>query len=155
MKFIDFLKDTRENVLPELEKQALEILSSQMFLIGYKEFTKNELKPNATTFQWIKYIHKLLFISQKTVVDNTKKFKEDLVGRVRVFNKELNSYKSELDEFPPLGDINDIHVYVKKAQNVDDKLTKAMGTIDEFNRLENFYGLKESTYPLRKQVNIN
>lgn len=154
IKFIQFLDDTRNNVLPGLEKKTLEIFSCQMFLLDYYSFTKNELKPNSTTFQWVKNIHKLIFYSEKTIKEKTKSFKEDLIKRIKIFNKELIIYKSELDEFPPLGDINDIQIYAKKSQNLNDKLTNALDTIDEFNRLERYYGMKESVYPLRKLVNI-
>jgi len=154
IQLIEFINNTRDNILPELEKQIIEMLLCETFLLGYIQFTNKELKPYTTTFQWVKRIHKLIFNSHHTIKEKSKEFKEDLSNQIKIFNTKLENYKSELNEYPQLGDLNDINIYAKKSQILDDKLTEALETIDEFNRLENYYGLKESVYPLRKFVRI-
>lgn len=154
IQLIESINNTRDNILPALEKQTVEMLLCETFLLGYMTFTNKELKPYTTTFRWVKRIHKLILNSRHTIEKKSKEFKEDLSNQIKIFNTKLENYKSELDEYPQLGDLDDINIYVKKSQILDDKLTKALETIDEFNRLENYYGLQESEYPLRKVVCI-
>lgn len=154
IQFIEFINNARDNVLPALEKQIVEVLSCETFLLSYMPFTNKELKPYTTTYQLVKRVHKFIFNSRHTIVEKSKEFKEDLSNRIKIFNNKLESYKYELNDYPQLGDINDINTYAKKSQILDDKLLEALETIDEFNRLENYYGLKESVYPLRKFVSI-
>lgn len=153
IQFIKFINNTRDNTLPELAKQTVEILLCEMFLLDYMKFTTKEMTSNTKTFQWVKHIHELILSSQHTIKKCSVKFKNNLLNNVNIFNMKLKNYKSELNDFPQLGNINDIHMYAKKSQDLDDKLTEALKSIDEFNRLENYYGLSESVYPLRNLVN--
>lgn len=154
IKLIEFINDTRFNVLPELSKQTIDVLSCEMFLLEFIKFTNEELKQYTTTYQWIHYINKVIFDSSKTIEDKSKDFKGILLNRINTFKIELEEYKLEVDEFQELGDINEINEYVKKSQSLDNKLTKAIEIIDEINREEKYYYMKESVYPLRKTVNI-
>lgn len=124
-----------------------------MFLLDYMKFTTKEMVSNTKTFQWVKRMHELISNSQQTIKKCSIQFKNNLWNNINNFNMKLENYKSELNDFPQLGNINDIHVYAKKSQDLDNKLTEALKSIDEFNRLENYYGLSESVYPLRNSVN--
>lgn len=154
IKLIAFIADTRDNILPKLMKQTIEVLSSEIFLMDFVEFTKEELKQKTSTFRWVKYTNDTISMSSIMVINKTKEFKEVLQERIENFNIELDIYRSELDEFRKLGDINDIKIYAEKSQNLDDKLNEALETIDEFNKQEKYFQLEESAYPLRKFVNI-
>jgi len=154
IKLIAFIADTRDNILPKLIKQTIEVLSSEIFLMDFVEFTKEELKQKTSTFRWVKYTNDTISMSSIMVINKTKEFKEVLQERIENFNIELDIYRSELDEFRKLGDINDIKIYAEKSQNLDDKLNEALETIDEFNKQEKYFQLEESAYPLRKFVNI-
>lgn len=154
IKLIAFVADTRDNILPKLMKQTMEILSCEIFLMNFVEFTKEELKQKTSTFRWVQYINDTISMSSIMVIKKTKEFKEVLQERIEKFNIELETYSSELDEFRELGDINDIKIYAEKSQNLDDKLNKALETIDEFNKQEIYFQMRESAYPLRKFVNI-
>jgi len=154
IKLIAFIADTRDNILPKLMKQTIEVLSSEIFLMDFVEFTKEELKQKTSTFRWVKYTNDTISMSSIMVINKTKEFKEVLQERIENFNIELDIYRSELDEFRKLGDINDIKIYAEKSQNLDDKLNEALETIDEFNKQEKYFQMEESAYPLRKFVNI-
>jgi len=154
IKLIAFINDTRDNILPKLMKQTIEMLSCEIFLMDFVEFTKEELKLKTRTFRWVKYVNDTISMSSIMVINKTKEFKEVLQERIENFNIELDIYRSELDEFRILGDINDIKIYAEKSQNMDDKLNEALETIDEFNKQEKYFQLEESAYPLRKFVNI-
>lgn len=153
IQFINFINNTRDNTLPELAKQTVEILSCEMFLLDYMKFTAEEMKSNTKTFQWVKHSYELILSSQHTIKKCSTQFKNTLLKNINIFNTKLKNYESELYDYPQLGNINDIHMYAKKSQDLDSKLTAALKSIDEFNRLENYYGLSESVYPLRKMVN--
>jgi len=154
IKIIAFIADTRDNILPKLMKQTIEVLSCEIFLMDFIEFTKEELKQKTSTFRWVKYINETISMSSIMVINKTKEFKEVLQGRIEKFNIELDTYRSELDEFRTLGDINDIKIYAEKSQKLDDKLNEALETIDEFNKQEKYFQMEESAYPLRKFVNM-
>lgn len=154
IKLIAFIDDTRDNILPKLTKQSIDVLSCEFFLMDFIQFTKNELKQNASTFRWVRYVNSNISKSAIMVKNKTKEFKELLQERIINFNAQLNVYRFELDEFRPLGDINDIKIYAEKSQKLDDKLTEALETIDEFNKQEKYFQMEESAYPLRKFVNI-
>ncbi|XP_026815944.1 dynein heavy chain 7, axonemal-like [Rhopalosiphum maidis] len=91
-------------------------------------------------------------MNSKMVLNKTKQFKEVLQARIKKFNDDLNIYKLEIDDFRQLGDINDIQIYAEKSQNLDDKLTEALETIDDFNKQEKYFQMNESVYPLRKSI---
>lgn len=154
IKLIAFVADTRDNILPKLSKQTIEVLSCDIFLMDYIEFTKEEMKEKTSTFRWAKYINNIISMNSKMVLNKTKEFKEVLQARIKKFNDDLNIYKLEIDDFRLLGDINDIQIYAEKSQNLDDKLTEALETIDDFNKQEKYFQMNESVYPLRKSVNI-
>lgn len=154
IKLIAFIADTRDNILPKLMKQTIEVLSCEIFLMDFVEFTKEELKEKTSTFRWVKYVNDTISMSSIMVINKTKEFKEVLQERIEKFNIELDIYRSELDEFRKLGDINDIKIYAEKSQNLDDKLNEALETIDEFNKQEKYFQMEETAYPLRKFVNI-
>lgn len=154
IQLIAFINDTRDNILPKLMKQTIEVLSCEIFLMDFIEFTKEELKQNTSTLRWVKHVNDTISRSSIMVIKKTKEFKEVLLERIEKFNINLDIYRSELDEFRKLGDINDIKIYAEKSQNLDDKLNKALDTIDEFNKQEKYFQMEESVYPLRKFVNI-
>jgi len=154
IKLIAFIADTRDNILPKLMKQTIEVLSCEIFLMDFVEFTKKELKEKTSTFRWVKYVNDTISMSSIMIINKTKEFKEVLQERIEKFNIELDIYRSELDEFRKLGDINDIKIYAEKSQNLDDKLNEALETIDEFNKQEKYFQMEESSYPLRKFVTI-
>lgn len=150
----NFIINTRDKVLIELQKQSNEILSCQFFLINFITFTDDELAENTNTFVWVKRIDKVLIKSLITIYDKTIQFKEVLRERINLFNNELKKYKSEVDDMVDFGNINDINLYVEKARNLDKKLTEAIVTIDEINKEEKYFQMNESIYPLRKMVSI-
>jgi len=154
IKLIAFISDTRDNILPKLMKQTIEVLTCEIFLMDFIEFTKEELKEKTSTFRWVKYVNDTISMSSIMVLNKTKEFKEVLQGRIKKFNIDLNIYRSEIDDFRQLGDINDIKIYAEKSQNLDDKLTEALETIDDFNKQEKYFQMEESAYPLRKFVSI-
>jgi len=155
IKLIAFITDTRDNILPKLMKQTIEMLSSEIFLMDFVEFTKEELKLKTSTFRWVKYVNDTISMSSIMVINKTKEFKGVLQERIENFNIELDIYRSELEEFRILGDINDIKIYAEKSKKMDDKLNEALETIDEFNKQEKYFQMEESAYPLRKFVNIH
>jgi len=155
IKLITFIDDIRDNILPKLIKQTIEVLSCEIFLMDFVQFTKEELKQKTSTFRWVKYVNDTISMSSIMIINKTKEFKEVLQDRIEKFNIDLNTYKSELDEFRRLGDINYIKIYAEKSQNLDDKLNEALETIDEFNKQEKYFQMEESAYPIRKFVNKN
>lgn len=132
---------------------AAEVFQCQCFLNNFVEYTKEDVENNAVTFLWVKEINDLISKSHKIINDKTRKFKELLSDRKYQINTDLSNYKSEVDDFKQFDDINDIGMYAKKSQNMHDKLTDALDRIDEINKEEKYFGIKESTYPLRKIVN--
>ncbi|CAH1723659.1 unnamed protein product [Aphis gossypii] len=133
-------------------KQTIEVLTCEIFLMDFIEFTKEELKEKTSTFRWVKYVNDTISMSSIMVLNKTKEFKEVLQGRIKKFNIDLNIYRSEIDDFRHLGDINEIKIYAEKSQNLDDKLTEALETIDDFNKQEKYFQMEESAYPLRKFI---
>lgn len=132
---------------------SAEVFMCQYFLINFVEYTREDVENNATTFLWVKEINDLVSKSPKIINDKKKEFKEILMDRKYKLSTDLSNYKSEVDDFKHFGDINDISMYAKKSQNMNEKLTEALEQIDEINKEERYFGLKESTYPFRKIVN--
>lgn len=152
MKFINFINDTKENTLPELEKQTNDWLMYEFLLFDYIHLTEEELKQNTDAFYWVIHINKELWESMIIIEDKKIEFKQSLLHRISIFQNELDKYQTEVDEFQHFGDINDLNFYVEKSQNLNTKLTEALNTIDSFNEEEKFFKIKESVYPLRKIV---
>lgn len=154
IKLIEFISETKDTVLSEFKKQTLEILSCELFLMDFMKFTEESQRQNTLTFQWTKHINRALYDSQDIIDAKTKEFKETLLKRIETFKIDLNDYKSELDEFAQFDNINDIKIYAQKANELDNKLSVALETIDEINNLEKYFKIQESSYPLRKVVSI-
>lgn len=152
-KYIKFLDDAKINILPGLKDQTSEVFLCEIVLFEFKKLTTANLKPFDNTLKLVKYVYEVLLGSKRTIEMKSSEFKSKLTGRIRQFNTELENCKSKLDELPKLGNINDINEYAKKTQMLHDRLTNALKTIDEINRLEKYYGLPESVYYQRKPVN--
>lgn len=153
IQLVDFIDHIKNNVLPELTNTVGEVWLCQYFLADYAVYTKDDLEQNSTTFYWVQYINELISKSPKIINDKKIEFKEFLQERKNKLKSNLNIYKLEVDEYRQLGDLNDINMYAEKTHNMDEQLTEAMEQIDEINKEEKYFGLKESTYPFRKIVN--
>jgi dynein heavy chain len=146
----------KANILPELRKTVVKVLSCQFFLDDYIPITDlATMKHFTKTFKWSRYIHEVISMSSETVVAKKIEFKKILSDRIDTFENNLINYQSEVEEFQTLGDINEIEKYVKKSERLDNKLTEALKTITEFNKEEVFFNMAESVYPLWKTVNMS
>lgn len=154
INIVNFITDTRNNVLPDVIEQTVEVLLSELFLADFVQFTGKKLQQYTELFQSVERVKSIILNSTKMINEKTQEFIKTLLERTAAFEVELNVYNSEVNELVNFEDINDIDKYAEKTRYLDDKLTEALDIIDELNREEKYFKLKETVFPLRKIVNL-
>lgn len=146
--------NTRDTVLPGLKERTVEVLACEVFLMDFVRFADDESRRHVDAFRSVGRVTAVLLDSAKTVKEKTQRFKAALLDRAAEFKNQLDVYKSETDKLVDFGDVGDVGKYSEIARRLDDGLTGALDTIDELNREEKYFELRETAYPLRKFVNI-
>ncbi|XP_026811506.1 dynein heavy chain 7, axonemal-like [Rhopalosiphum maidis] len=147
-----YIKEVKNNIIPEMEERAKVVLSYELFLSDYTLLTGVELKQNGKTFQWVELINFVFAENTKMIEQKTKQLQDFLLNRIYKFKIELENYQNQVAEFKQFGNVELLSVYLDKANSLDNKLSSALSTIDGFNEEEKHFGWKESSYPLRKTV---
>jgi len=149
-----YIKDVKNNIIPEMEERAKVVLSYELFLSDYTLLTGVELKQNGKTFQWVELINFVFAENTKMIEQKTKQLQDFLLNRIYKFKIELENFQNQVAEFKQFGNVELLSVYLEKANSLDNKLNNALSTIDGFNEEEKHFGWKESSYPLRKTVKL-
>lgn len=149
-----YIKDVKNNIIPEMEERAKVVLSYELFLSDYTLLTGVELKQNGKTFQWVELINFVFAENTKMIEQKTKQLQDFLLNRIYKFKIELENFQNQVAEFKQFGNVELLSVYLDKANSLDNKLNSALSTIDGFNEEEKHFGWKESSYPLRKTVKL-
>lgn len=68
------------------------------------------------------------------------------------FQEELADYAIQLEEFQTLGDVGEIHEYLRRAKSLHTRLDHAANYVDQINKEEEALSWNTTHYPLRKQV---
>lgn len=68
------------------------------------------------------------------------------------FQDELAEYAVQLEEFQTLGDVGEIHEYLRRARALHTRLDHAANYVDQINKEEEALSWNTTHYPLRKQV---
>lgn len=144
----------KNDVIPEMEDRAQVVLSYELFLSDYTLLTGVELKQNGKTFQWVEQINYVFAENTKMIAQKTKQLQDFLLNRINKFKIEIENYQNQVAEFKQFGNVDNLSVYLDKANSLDNKLSSALDTIDGFNEEEKHFGWKESSYPLRKTVKL-
>ncbi|VVC27190.1 Hypothetical protein CINCED_3A023641 [Cinara cedri] len=152
IKIVNFITNTRNTVLPDIKERTAGVLLCEIFLMDFIQFTNEELQQNTETFQSVGHVTTVLLDSAKMIKEKTQLFKKVLLERTAMFKAQLNVYKTEVDEFVNYGDASDINKYSEKSRYLNDKLNEALVTIEELNKEEKYFELKETAYPLRKVI---
>lgn len=84
--------------------------------------------------------------------ENVNKDLYNFQERRECFKEELAEYALQLDEFQNLGDVMQLHDYLRKARSLHDALDKAAACIDHINKEEEALSWPTTHYPTRKQV---
>lgn len=75
-----------------------------------------------------------------------------LQERREKFQEELAEYAIQLEEFQTLGDVSEIHEYLRRARSLHTRLDHAANYVDQINKEEEALSWNTTHYPLRKQV---
>lgn len=149
-----YIAEVKNDVIPEMEERAKVVLSYELFLSDYTLLTGVELKQNGKTFQWVELINYVFAENAKMIEQKTKQLQDLLLNRINKFKIELENYRDQVAEFKKFGNVELLSTYLDKAKTLDNKLGGALDIIDGFNEEEKHFGWKESTYPLRKTVEL-
>ncbi|XP_047987651.1 dynein axonemal heavy chain 7-like [Leguminivora glycinivorella] len=152
MELIEYYKKAQSILIDEMEDKLRNVLRYIVFLGDYTNFTPLELKANNQTFHW--YARLPGIIEESKVICEQKKveYKALLKTRIADFIKDLDVYEIQCNDLQYWGDIEQLSKYVTRARRLDEKLAKALATIDQFNQEETAFGYELSQYPKRKRI---
>ncbi|XP_025831878.1 dynein heavy chain 7, axonemal-like [Agrilus planipennis] len=150
MELIAYVNNVEQVELYEMEDRLREIMRYMLILPTYHPYHVLEIKQNCNTFLWYLRMPLVIRESRNLIKRKTEEFKESLARRIQLFVEDLDLYSKLVNSLQYKGDVNYIYKYHKKAIKLDERLIKAMTTIDEFNAEERAYGFEESFYPIRK-----
>lgn len=86
------------------------------------------------------------------VAEKSIEYQEFLRKRIDQFNRDLDLYWEQVQDYENYGDIDQLAKYKKRASVLDSRLVAAIDKIDRFNEEEAAYEWELSQYPLRKQA---
>ena len=152
MELQEYIKKVENDTIFVLEKRLVQAKNRLAFLVDYANFSPAEMRLNSNTFMWhgrmgaIFEEHRLIAQEKKAQYEEALKLKRDR------FQEELESYAKQLEEFQTFGDMNEISRYLRKAQQLDSKLTAAADKIEAFNVEEESFGWEVTSYPNRQET---
>lgn len=152
MELQEYIKKVENDTIFVLEKRLVQAKNRLAFLVDYANFSPAEMRLNSNTFMWhgrmsaIFEEHRLIAQEKKAQYEDALKLKRDR------FQEELESYAKQLEEFQTFGDMNEISRYLRKAQQLDSKLTAAADKIEAFNVEEESFGWEVTSYPNRQDT---
>lgn len=147
-----YVLKTDNKTLPEMEDRLRVNLDHILWLTDYVLYTPLEIKQNSTTFQLYLEMPNVFKQSREIHAEKTIEYQELLRKRIEQFRRDLDLYWEQVQEYDNWGDFEQIEKYKKKAGILDNRLVKAMETIDRINEEETSYGWAMTQYPLRKQT---
>lgn len=141
--------------MAQIEKELRHTKDRLLFLCGETQMAPRDVRLNSDVFTWPSRIEKVFLDHENIIGDKTSAYQEELKNRRSRFQEDLESYQRQLEEFKGFADPNQVDKYHQKAQKLQEKLDKALETIDQFNLEEEAYGWESSSYPLRNEVSQN
>ncbi|XP_050461697.1 dynein axonemal heavy chain 7-like [Cataglyphis hispanica] len=152
MELIKFIQITRDVTVKKLELKLLNVMEHILFLSDYRLFSQSEIKNNSMAFQWYHKMPQILEDNRVIIEKKTLEFQNALKVRYQKFEEELNLYAKQVEEVQYWSDIEEVHRYQYRAQQLEDRLIMAMDKIAKFNDEEAVFGWAFTQYPLRKQI---
>ncbi|CAF0812566.1 unnamed protein product [Didymodactylos carnosus] len=152
MEIIDFIKKSKLQTIPDLEKRLVQAKDELLFLLDNTELPPSDLRLNTNMFSWIERMPKAFEEHKSIVKDKMESFKEALTLKRERFVEELDNYSKQVEELKELGNIKELSRYHKKAQYLEQKLTQAIERIEQFNVEEETFEWDTTSYPIRQQT---
>ncbi|KAK3894851.1 hypothetical protein Pcinc_001424 [Petrolisthes cinctipes] len=101
---------------------------------------------------WFIRLPEVFRVHLQIITEKRAEYEANLRERREKFQEELGEYAVQLEDFQTLGDVNEIHEYLRRARALHARLDHAAGYVDQVNKEEEALSWNTTHYPLRKQV---
>ncbi len=152
MELIEYVKKTESVTMHDMERELDRSKDRLLFLMDHAQLNPSDMRMNSQVFEWHSRMADIFDEHRNTVRQKREEFEVNLRYRREKFVEELDSYRKQVDEFQNFGDLQEMGRYLKKAQNLDDRLEAALVKIDDFNAEEDAFGWSLTDYPIRTET---
>lgn len=147
-----YVVNTEDKIIPEMEDRLRKNMQHILSMMEISIYTPLEIKQNSIAVQWYLKMSTVFREHRDIIAEKTIEYQEFLRRRIETFNKDLEVFWEQVQDYENWGDIKKLTRYKKKAVVLDNKLIAAMDKIDLMNEEETAYGWELSQYPIRKQT---
>ncbi|XP_063845652.1 dynein axonemal heavy chain 7-like isoform X5 [Scylla paramamosain] len=147
-----YMEDVMENQLTTLENRVWCLHQQLQYLAENMSLSSEECSDAVQPLAWFIRLPEVFRVHLQIITEKRAEYEANLRERREKFQEELAEYAVQLEEFQTLGDVNEIHEYLRRARALHTRLDHAANYVDQINKEEEALSWNTTHYPLRKQV---
>ncbi|CAL4086129.1 unnamed protein product, partial [Meganyctiphanes norvegica] len=147
-----YMEDIMENQLQVLEERIWKLHSQLQFLAENMALSAEECADTVQPLSWFIRLPEVFRQHLQIITEKRAEYEAQLKERREKFQEELQDYAEQSEEFQDLGDVNELHEYLRRAKSLYARLDHAANYIDQINKEEEALQWNSTHYPIRKQV---
>uniref|UniRef100_A0A8C4N0P7 Uncharacterized protein n=1 Tax=Eptatretus burgeri TaxID=7764 RepID=A0A8C4N0P7_EPTBU len=136
----------------ELHCQLLDAHKRISFLVHHVTLSRTNAEININVFQWYTRMSEVFQKYESTYTEKECMYQNRLQTCRKRLLEELEGFSRQIKDFSYFGDINDVQIYCKRAQTLNNKLDAAAEKAEMINAEEEAYGWPLTQYPQRKNI---
>uniref|UniRef100_UPI00358E354F dynein axonemal heavy chain 7-like n=1 Tax=Myxine glutinosa TaxID=7769 RepID=UPI00358E354F len=152
MQLKAYVLQVKAKDMVELHCQLLDAHKWMAFLADHVTLAPANAEMNTNVFQWYSRMPEVFKKYESTYTEKECMYQNSLQTCRTELLEDLERYSRQIKDFSYFGEINDVLLYCKRAQALNNKLDFAVEKIEMINAEEEAYSWPLTQYPQRKTI---
>lgn len=160
VNIIEFIKESKERTKHDLEERLNAVFKHMEMLDDYNELAVGEKKEQYEEDvmemfglrSWPLRIDAAISDGQVAMDGKTEEFNVILEQEKEKFKRDLEDWREKFGRIKQFTDITKVNDFSRLANELDKDLTYGQSKIEDFNRREKLFKIKESEWPELKEL---